>query len=88
MAKIPIDAAAQPNGVFSRLFSESNSRFLCEVEPAQRDVFERSLPTGLFACVGSVEANTHMQITNGGEAVLNEDIFELKRIWQQPLDWS
>jgi phosphoribosylformylglycinamidine synthase len=88
LAKIPIDAAAQPTGVFSRLFSESNSRFLCEVEPAQRDVFERSLPTGLFACVGSVEANTHMQITNGGEAVLNEDIFELKRIWQQPLDWS
>jgi hypothetical protein len=46
------------------------------------------MPAELFACIGSVEATPRLQITSGTQTVLNEDIFELKRIWQQPLDWS
>ncbi|MFM7739166.1 MAG: AIR synthase-related protein, partial [Planctomycetota bacterium] len=86
--KIPIDSANPPTSDFSRLFSESNSRFVCEIEPAQREAFERAMPTGLCACIGTVEATSRLQITSGNQTVLNEDIFELKRIWQQPLDWS
>jgi phosphoribosylformylglycinamidine synthase len=86
--KIPVDSGHPPTNNFTRLFSESNSRFVCEVEPAQQEAFERAMPAGLFACIGTVEATSHLQITSGKQTVLNEDIFELKRIWQQPLDWS
>jgi hypothetical protein len=58
------------------------------VEPTNREAFERAMPAGLIACIGSVEATPRLQITSGTQTVLNEDIFELKRIWQQPLDWS
>jgi phosphoribosylformylglycinamidine synthase len=88
LTKIPIDPTVPPSSDFSRLFSESNSRFVCEVEPTNREAFERAMPAGLFACIGSVEATPRLQITSGTQTVLNEDIFELKRIWQQPLDWS
>ena len=86
--KIPVDSGHPPTNNFTRLFSESNSRFVCEVEPAQQEAFERAMPAGLFACIGTVEATSHLQITSGKQTVLNEDIFELKRIWQKPLDWS
>lgn len=85
---IPLDEQALPSSTFSRLFSESNTRFICEVAPAQAEAFEKLLPAGSFARAGQVAAHDRLIITSGNERILDEKIQELKRVWQGPLDWS
>ncbi|MFW5914838.1 MAG: phosphoribosylformylglycinamidine synthase subunit PurL [Planctomycetota bacterium] len=68
------------------LFSESNSRFLVEVEPDNCQAFERKC-TGLpVARIGEV-TNDQMAIIAGleGNDVVNRAIVRLKSAWQTPL---
>jgi len=44
------------------LFSESNTRFLCEVPPEQREAFERALAGVPHAVVGQVTSGTRLQV--------------------------
>jgi phosphoribosylformylglycinamidine synthase len=85
---LPLDNQAQPSGTFSRLFAESNSRFVCEVAPANAAAFEKLLPSGSYARAGQVESHDRLVVTSGSELVIDEKIQDLKRVWQGPLDWS
>jgi phosphoribosylformylglycinamidine synthase len=74
------------------LFSESNSRFLCEVRPEQRDQFERALAETAFAQIGEVVASPRLQIFSATAAkqatlAIDADIGRLKEAWQAPLRW-
>jgi phosphoribosylformylglycinamidine synthase len=73
------------------LFSESPSRFLVEVPPAQQSAFERCLseaevPWGL---IGHVTSGDRLQIASAQPAerpwCVDVAIDELKRAWQRPL---
>ncbi|MDE0555096.1 MAG: phosphoribosylformylglycinamidine synthase subunit PurL, partial [Candidatus Poribacteria bacterium] len=68
------------------LFSESNSRFLVEVEPQHQQAYEtlmKGIPTG---CLGTVTDSPNF-IVNGiaGHQIVETSIDTLKSAWQAPL---
>ena len=81
----------EPNGRLRNdflLFSESNSRFLVEVEPKKRKTFEkvmRGIPKGLIGCVS--EKNILRVYGLDGKVCIESDISVLKEAWKRPLAW-
>jgi phosphoribosylformylglycinamidine (FGAM) synthase-like enzyme len=73
----------------SRLFSESNTRFLCEVTPEQAAGFEKQLEGLPVACVGKTQQMTQFVIkaSAAGNPLIDAEISNLKQAWQQPLNW-
>lgn len=71
-----------------RLFSESNSRIILEVDPRQQKKFE-SLFQGLpFSTIGRVEESPEFVIYGSQDKpCVNLYIDDLKRAWQEPLNW-
>ncbi len=70
------------------LFSESNSRFLVEVAPEDRDEFEKTTDGSAFACIGEVNTSDTVEIRGlKGDKVLSLPIAQLKDAWQKPLKW-
>jgi phosphoribosylformylglycinamidine synthase len=70
------------------LFSESNTRFLVEVAPEDRQQFEVMM-TGIdFAVIGQVTSKGRLEVYGlNKEIVLSALITELKEAWQRPLRW-
>jgi phosphoribosylformylglycinamidine synthase len=73
----------------SLLFSESNSRFLCEITPENVAAFEAQLSGVACACVGQTVAEPRLVIAiqSDGAAVVDESLDNLKAAWQRPLSW-
>ncbi|RPH97101.1 MAG: phosphoribosylformylglycinamidine synthase, partial [Calditrichaeota bacterium] len=70
------------------LFSESNSRFIVEVEPKNREAFEKSLPQTAFAVLGTVNGDDQLIIHGiNDELLVQENILALKESWQKTLRW-
>ena len=72
------------------LFSESNTRFLIEVEPGKsKSLQARFESAGIpLAQLGKVTSGSDVIIQDGGETVLSVGIAEAKAAWQKPLDWD
>lgn len=92
---VPHDVPADCDGGLDAnlLFSESNSRFLCEVAAENRDEFERTLGDVPHAVIGDVTDMGSLEIVSavgGDEAATNvveSEIATLKEAWQAPLRW-
>jgi phosphoribosylformylglycinamidine synthase len=70
------------------LFSESNSRFICEVAPENRAAFEQTMKGVACARIGNVVKSPSFRVKGlGGDIVLDEPIDDLKEAWQKPLRW-
>ncbi|ADJ26494.1 phosphoribosylformylglycinamidine synthase II [Dehalogenimonas lykanthroporepellens BL-DC-9] len=70
------------------LFSESNSRFLVEVAPADRADFEQVMGPGSHALVGTVTATDRLVVKGlDGVAIIDQSLADLKNAWQRPLKW-
>jgi phosphoribosylformylglycinamidine synthase len=69
------------------LFSESNTRFVCEVEPANAAAFEKQFTGVPLTKLGSVTNGDRLTITVGGNQVIDSDLATLKEAWQAPLRW-
>jgi len=69
------------------LFSESNSRFLVEVAPADKQAFESAMSGTDFAEIGRVMKDKKLEVTGRKGIILAADIADLKEAWQQPLRW-
>jgi phosphoribosylformylglycinamidine synthase len=69
------------------LFSESNGRFLCEVEPVNIEAFESILGQA-GQLVGWVSNSGRFQIKSDKNMLIESDLNTLKSAWIQPLDWS
>ncbi|MBN2022007.1 MAG: phosphoribosylformylglycinamidine synthase subunit PurL [Pirellulales bacterium] len=69
------------------LFSESNTRFLCEVPPERAEAFRAALDDLPCACIGQVIAEATLEIVHAGEHAIRCDLTTLKKTWQRPLDW-
>ena len=72
------------------LFSESNSRFIVEVDKRRQKAFEKILdskrvPYGLIGCVSRSEEFKVYGLD--GKICVRADINELKESWQKPLRW-
>jgi phosphoribosylformylglycinamidine synthase subunit PurSL len=71
------------------LFSESNTRFLCEVRPEQAEQFEKQLAGIAHACVGRTQAEQRLYIADklGSPAWIDGELATLKAAWKEPLAW-
>jgi phosphoribosylformylglycinamidine synthase len=71
----------------TRLFSESNSRFLCEVPADRAGEFEKALGGVPIARIGEVTRDGKLMIASAGKWVINADIKMLQEAWEAPLRW-
>ncbi len=70
------------------LFSESNSRFLVEVAPENRDEFEEIMKGTSLAAIGQVTDTEVLEVHSPDERqVLAKSLGELKEAWQKPIRW-
>jgi phosphoribosylformylglycinamidine synthase len=70
------------------LFSESNSRFIVEVTPENKDKFEKIMQGVSFANIGTVNNTEKLEISGlNGKKIVSESIYDLKEAWQKPLRW-
>jgi phosphoribosylformylglycinamidine synthase len=87
-----LDGSAPAERLANLLFSESNSRFLCEVPRDRQREFEQVL-TGLpWGLLGEVTADATLELhaesgTDQAAAVIRADINALRKAWLQPLRW-
>ncbi len=79
----------------SRLFSESNTRFLCEVPPERATAFEAALSGIVASHIGIVNDDNRLVnddnrlvIRHGNTIVIESDLASLKESWQKPLRWK
>jgi phosphoribosylformylglycinamidine synthase len=74
--------------VDAQLFSESNSRYIVEVEPDKFDAFVKLMLNLPFGQIGKVTEEEKLVIkAQDGRTVIESDLNMLKQAWQKPLDW-
>jgi phosphoribosylformylglycinamidine synthase len=86
LAKCP--CASDAGDLTTLLFSESNTRFLLEVEPSNCEPFEscfgQSVP---WKQIGRVSDDPVVEIIRDGKTVVRSDIGKLKEAWQSLFRW-
>jgi phosphoribosylformylglycinamidine synthase subunit PurSL len=86
VATIPADKKVDRDDVL--LFSESNSRFICEVTPENAAAFEKCMKGTPCARIGSIAKAPRFKVTGlGKKLVINEKLAGLKAAWQEPLNF-
>ena len=84
--KAPYKGESKSNDMV--LFSESNSRFIAEVRPKDRNSFEQLLKGIPFGLIGRVEDSPEFIVYGRDQKVcINTYIQDLKEAWQRPLRW-
>jgi len=74
--------------VDAQLFSESNSRYIVEVEPEKYDAFVKLMLNVPFGQIGKVTDGQKLVIKAAdGTTVIDSDLDTLKQAWQKPLAW-
>jgi len=74
--------------VDAQLFSESNCRYIIEVEPEKFDAFAKHMLNVPFGQIGRVTEEQKLVVkTEDGGTVIDADIAALKKAWQEPFDW-
>jgi phosphoribosylformylglycinamidine synthase len=68
-----------------KLFSESASRIILEIAPQHEAAFKKIMGAAKPAKIGGVQKAQKLQITAGKKTLISEDIFKLKKSWQQTL---
>ena len=68
------------------LFSETPCRFVVSVRQEKQRAFEQAMEGFPVALVGEVTEEPRLTVTGlDGHAVVDADIWELKKAWQEPL---
>jgi len=85
----PLSVVAEIDDDVTILFSESNTRFLIEVEPENVNAFEDRFGTLPAVRLGEVVDGERVRMTAGESKTLIDSSWrELKAVWQQPLAWD
>ncbi|MBL7152476.1 MAG: phosphoribosylformylglycinamidine synthase subunit PurL [Phycisphaerae bacterium] len=72
----------------AQLFSESNSRYIVEVEPDNYNAFAKLMLNLPFGQIGKVtEEKTLIIKSEDGKKIIESDIESLKNAWQKTFDW-
>ena len=87
---IELDLAKVPNKEIFRndflLFSESNSRFLVEVNKKAKDKFDAIMKGTIFSEIGKITKKTALSIKGlQGELIINVTIENLRKKWKETL---
>jgi phosphoribosylformylglycinamidine synthase len=87
LANVPKAADIQRDDIL--LFSESNSRFIVEIQAENQQAFEKAMATLPIGSIGSVTDNGMLNISGLRDSVvISEHIDNLKESWQKTLRWS
>jgi phosphoribosylformylglycinamidine synthase len=74
--------------VDAQLFSESNSRYVVEIEAKNYDAFAKLMLNLPFGQIGKVVEEKMLTIKGeNGRLVIKSDLDSLKQAWQRPLKW-
>jgi phosphoribosylformylglycinamidine synthase len=89
-AKIDVDSIVVESGGSNlvKLFSESNTRFVVEVEPQHCEKFEQEMQAVGAVRIGEVTAEANVKISAGDLQLVAASNESLKKAWQSPLDWA
>lgn len=71
----------------TRLFAESNTRFVCEVAESKASAFEQLLDDIPCYFLGTVTDTDELVIRSESEVALRCPIQTMKDAWQSPLEW-
>jgi phosphoribosylformylglycinamidine synthase len=72
----------------AQLFSESNSRYIVEVEPDKYDAFAKLMLNLPFGQIGKVTEEKKLIIkSEDGRNVIESDIDSLRKAWQKTFNW-
>jgi phosphoribosylformylglycinamidine synthase len=84
-----IEGGTEKLGDAAKLFSESNTRFLVEVAPAQENALTELFAKAGVAClrIGQVDLSDQVRIYLGGKAVVDAKLDSLLHRWKNPLNW-
>ncbi|GAB5402848.1 MAG: phosphoribosylformylglycinamidine synthase subunit PurL [Aureliella sp.] len=87
---VDLDAAIASSGlsVSEQLFSESNSRFVVEVDAEHEDAFLKRFDGLPCVKLGTVSGSETVNVTASGQAVVSAKWRELYDAWHSPLDWA
>jgi phosphoribosylformylglycinamidine (FGAM) synthase-like enzyme len=70
------------------LFSESNSRFLVEVEPKKAKEFEKTMSGTSYCLIGKIKSGGNFVVKGlKNTIIIKENIAALKEAWQGTLRW-
>ena len=83
LAKIP---SSEKMSSIELLFSESNSRFVATVAPADKEAFEKTLGSISFACVGTVDDSDEIKLVNTDEGTCTVKLEALIKNYKGTLD--
>ncbi len=72
---------------FMKLFSESNSRYIVEVTPEDKEQFINEMAYIPHAEIGKVTKETKLKIKDNDSVIVDIENEELKEAWKKPLDW-
>jgi phosphoribosylformylglycinamidine synthase len=73
---------------YAQLFSESNSRYVVEIEPDKFDAFAQMMLNLPFGQIGKVTQEQKLIIkAEDGKTIIDSDIDSLKQAWQKTFDW-
>ncbi|MGR3301099.1 MAG: phosphoribosylformylglycinamidine synthase subunit PurL [Candidatus Scalindua sp.] len=82
--RVPVEHGISRDDII--LFSESNSRFIVEVQPEKQKEFEETISGIPYGCIGKVLDNDVFTIlSQDGKNVISEKISDLKEAWQATL---
>ena len=85
LSKLPVDHGMNDT---QALFSESNSRFIVEVNPEKAKEFEKAMSGSVFAKIGTVAKHKKLSVKGiNGKIAINEDISKLMESWRETLKW-
>src|SRR3989338_3595553 len=70
------------------LFSESNSRFVVEVEKTKQKEFEQLMQGASWGLIGCLQNSRDFRVYGlNSRPCIEADIYDLKEAWQRPLRW-
>ena len=85
LTKVPASSLNRDDHI---LFSESNSRFLIEVESEKREDFENALAGNCFALIGESTKKKVLKVFGlKGKTIIESNLFSLKKSWQEAIKW-
>lgn len=86
-ARLAGEYASDHDRLTAALFSESNTRFLCEVAEENAEGFAAALGDTPHALIGHTYEGAALRIKWNGAQVIGADLATLKEAWQAPLRW-
>ena len=88
-SRLPIEPEVSGQlSAFERIFAESNSRFICEIEPQNESQFLAMFSGGAASAIGTVTQQPRLAIFDGPTNLIDDSNDSLKRSWQRTFDWN